>query len=159
MTLVLIEADMEKIRQFPVEWVPEQIDAILRPYHLQWAYGNYYEVEEGYDAESSVQGAIDALQNTGWLKAALTIRVVRLVVKRKLSSLNVEDMSPPTKEKLDRLRGIFQRNGLTEDKLAYPNPITIDEENRLLDGYTTYLLMQERGFQEAVCLLLKGDIH
>lgn len=156
MTLVLIEADIEKIKQFPTERVPEQIDAILRPHHLKWVYGNYYKVEEGYDAEVAVQGAIEALERTVWLKAALHVRVVRLVVRRKLSAINVDTMKPPAKEKLDKFREIFREKELSENKPAFPNPIVIDEENRLMDGYTTYLLMKERGMTEAMCILVRA---
>ena len=156
MTLVLIEVDMSKIRQFPIEWVPEQIDYVLKPHHMKWAYGNYYGVEEGYDAEVAVKGALEALAGTVWLKAALHVRVVRLVVKRKLSAIDVASMKPPAQEKLEKFRAIYQDKELLENKLAFPNPIVIDEENRLTDGYTTYLLMQERGLKEAMCILVKS---
>ncbi len=155
MTLVLIETDMKKIKHFPAEWVPEQIDAILKPYHMKWVYGNYYGVEEGYDAEVAVRGAFEALEKTIWLKDAVHVSVVRLVVKRPLSAINVKLMKPPANEKLEKFRAIFQDKDLSENQLAFPNPIIIDEENRLLDGYTTYLLMKERGLKEATCILMR----
>ncbi len=154
MTLLLIEADIQKIRQFPVEWIPEQIDAILKPYHLKWSYGNCYEVEEGYDAETAVKGAIEALQATSWLKGALHIQIVRRVVRRKLAQINTDSMKEPAADKMEQCRKLFRNKDLSGKKLVYPNPIVIDEENRLVDGYTTYLLMKERGLTEAACVLV-----
>lgn len=156
MTLVLIEADMQRLKQFPVEWVPEQIDAIVKPHHMKWAYGNYYEVEKGYDAEAAVEGAIAALQATPWLKNALRIQVVRRVVRRRLSQIDTSAMKMPAASKMDQCRKKFKGQEISEEKLMYQNPIVIDEENRLVDGYTTYLLMQERGMEEAMCVLVSG---
>lgn len=157
MTLLLVEVNMQKIKQFPVEWVPEQIDAILKPYHLKWAHGNYYVVEEGFDAETALNGAINALQSTVWLRDALHVYVARREVKRKLEEINTENMRAPLPDKMEQYRSKFANRKLTGDKLIYPNPIVIDEENKLLDGYTTYLIVKERGLKEVVCeLVSKG---
>lgn len=156
MTLLLVEVDMQKIKQFPVEWVPGQIDAILEPHHVKWSYGNYYVVEEGYHEECAVKGAIEALQGTAWLRGAVHVQVVRRVVRRKLAQINTENMAPPALDKMEQCRKYFKDKKLSSSRLVYPNPIVIDEENKLLDGYTTYLLMQERGMQEAACVLVRG---
>ncbi len=153
MTLILIEVDMQRIKQFPVEWVPEQIDAILKPYHLKWVYGNYYGVESGYDEGIAVEGGIAALQATAWLRDALHVQVVRRVVKRKLQEIDTGAMKAPKPEKMEQCRRRLEGTELTGEKLMYPNPIVIDEENRLLDGYTTYLILKERGIEEAMCVL------
>lgn len=155
MTQILIEIDMQKIRQFPVERIPEQIDAILKPHHMKWSHGNHYVVEEGYAPEAAVQGAIRALQETVWLKGAVHVCIERMVVKRRLEEIRTEHMKPPAKDKLEKARKAFQKNIISEEAPAYPNPIIIDEKNRLLDGYTTYLLMQESGMKTASCILVR----
>lgn len=155
MTLVLIEADMRKIRQFPARWVTEQIDILLKPHHLKWVYGNYYGVEPGYDAEEAVEGAIAALQATAWLRGALHIQVVRRVVKRRLEQINTSAMKSPAPGKLEQARKNMQGVVFSGNKPVYPNPIMIDKEDKLVDGYTTYLLMKERGLKEAVCILVQ----
>ncbi|MBQ7774588.1 MAG: hypothetical protein IJ379_01580 [Lachnospiraceae bacterium] len=155
MTVLRVEVNVQKIKQFPVEWVPEQIDAILRPYGLKWTHGNYYMVEEGYEVQKSLNGAIKALQNTVWLKEALKVKVVRCEVKRKLMDIQTDNMVEPLTSKLEQCRLRFENRVLTSQQLICPNPIVIDEENRLLDGYTTYLIAKERGLEEVVCELVR----
>lgn len=154
MTLLLVEVDVRKVSQFPVEWIPEQIDAILKPHHLKWSYGNYYIVEDGYDAKKAVDGAKKALKGTVWLRNAVRIQVVRCVVYKKLEEINTEEMKEPTADKMELCRKKFEGRELSGRRLVYPNPLIIDEKNKLLDGYTTYLMMKERGITRAACILL-----
>ena len=162
MTVLLIEVDVRKVSQFPVEWIPEQIDAILQPYHVKWSYGNYYMVEEGYDGKKAVEGAVKALKKTPWLRDAVNIQVVQQVVCRKLDQLHTEEMMEPAADKMEQCRKKLEGRKLSSHQLAYPNPLVIDVNNKLLDGYTTYLIMKERGMTEATCILRKereGETH
>ncbi len=155
MTLLLVEVDVRKIKQFPVEWIPGQIDSIVEPYGLKWAHGNYYMVQEGRDPQNALDGAIRALKAKPWLRGALQVEVVRQEVRRRLEDIRTENMQPPLPEKIEQCRALLQYEGLSSDKLIYPNPIQIDEENRLLDGYTTYLIAKEQGLKEVICELVR----
>lgn len=154
MTLLLVEVDTRKIAGFPVELVPVQIDKIIEPYHLKWSFGNYYTVEEGFDEEVSLRGALEALKKTPWLRNAAKIQVIYQTVRKKLEEINTEAMAEPLPDKMERCRKNFQNRELSGYELAYPNPIMIDREGRLIDGYTTYLIMKERGMNEATCILV-----
>ena len=154
MTLLLVEVDVRKIKQFPVEWIPGQIDIILEPYGLKWSHGNYYMVQEGREPQKALNGAIRALKTKPWLQGAVQVKVVRQEVRRRLEDIHTENMEPPLPEKLEQCRRLLPREGISSDKLIYPNSIQIDEENRLLDGYTTYLIAKEQGLEEVICELV-----
>lgn len=154
MLLLMVEVDMRKITRYTLEEIPEEIDKIVEPYHMKWRMLNYYIAEAGYDEDESVWGAVNALYSTEWLKDGLYVSVARELVHRRLEMINTEGMTPPRPEKLEHYRNFFRDNKVLEYHLPNPNPIVIDSDNKIRDGYITYLIMQEKGLEDAMCILV-----
>lgn len=156
MKLLAVAVDMNGMSEYEQRRLPGKIDVIVKPHHLKWFFRNIYFVEEGYDEDIAVYGAKKALEETDWLKNIVFVSVFQPVERCRLDEIDIGDMSEPKPEKMDKYREYFEEHGISEYELTYPNPIVIDQNKRLLDGYTSYLIMKEKGFTYAECILADG---
>lgn len=124
---------------------------------MKWTHGNYYEVEEGYEAKEAILNTMLALNRAEWLRDAVKVKVVKCIVQKKLDELDVGGMSMPSAEKWEESIAALQKYGVTSMQPAYPNPILINEDGKLLDGYTTYLFMKEKGMTKAACIMVSKE--
>lgn len=154
MTLLSVCVDMDKITKYLLEQIPEEIDKIVEPYHMKWCMWNQYIAEEGYDEDLCARNAKKALESTAWLKDAVFTGIWQEITHKKLEEINTEGMTAPKAAKLEYYRKYFEGKEMSAHRMTYPNPIVIDEHNRLLDGYISYLLMKERGLESAECFLV-----
>lgn len=159
MLLLNIKLNMSEITAFLPEEIIENVEKILEPFHLKWTETGCYRVEEGYPEEAMIRGAIEALHNAEWLKDAFKVRVECRLPRYLLGAMKIKGMNPPAKEKLNFYRKIFEQKMLCEDVPDTTNPIVLDENMNLVNGYATYLLMQERGHEFATCLQIIEISH
>lgn len=159
MTLLNIKLDRTEITAYPPEEIVERLEKILEPFHLKWVSSNCYRVESGFDEAEMVEGAIEALQNTEWLKGAFQVRVERQLIRYLLQAMNVQGMNPPAPEKLEYYRALFRKKVLCEEVLDEKNPIVLDEHMKVVNGYVTYLVMKEQGYEFATCLQKEEISH
>ena len=154
MMVLSVTVDVRKISDYTLDQIPGEIDRIVEPYHLKWFFGNNYMVEDGYDEDLAVRGAIKALESTEWLKDAVNIGFGREVVRRRLDEIDTAGMAAQSQAKVEHYKNYFSDKKISEYDLTYPNVIVLNEKNELVDGYVTYLLMKERGLASAQCLLV-----
>ena len=159
MSLLNIKIDMAEITAYPPEEIVENLEKILESFHLKWINTNCYRVEAGFNEEEMIEGAISALQNTEWLKGAFHVRIERELIRYLLQAMNVQGMIPPAREKLEYYRDLFREKVLCEEVLDEKNPIVLDEHMKVVNGYVTYLVMLEQGYEFATCLQKKEISH
>lgn len=152
MMLLNIKLNMSEISAFPPEEIIEKMEKILEPFHLKWKDTGCYQVEDGFEEETMIQGAIEALHNAEWLKDAFQVQVECRLPRYLLKAINVRGMIPPAKEKMEYYRKFFAKEVLCEDCMDARNPIVLDENMKVVNGYATYLVMQEQGYEFATCI-------
>lgn len=155
MKFITVAVDMGDMSEIQRLRVPGQIDRILEPYHLKWVFSNMYLPEKGYDADLTIYSGKKALEETEWLKDKVYIGIMQSVDHCRLDDICIEGMSEPDPEKVKKYRSYFEEHGLSERIVTYPNPIVNGRDKKLLDGYISYLIMKEKGFTHAVCLLME----
>ncbi len=153
MKFLMVTVNMEGISRYEMDRIPERIDDIVRPYHLKWVLRNMYFVEDGYDEDLAIDEAWKALEKTDWLKNKIYLGVMQSISKCRLDEIQIEDMAEPEPDKVNKYRNYFEEHGISENNLTYPNPIVVDQNRKLLDGYISYLIMKERGYTYAECIL------
>lgn len=70
----------------------------------------------------------------------------------KITEIDIGKMRPINKDKLKIKRDYYYQNGYFRDE------IILDEKNKLVDGYSTYLLAQEFGIKRVVFKRQGGKI-
>ncbi|MGN0405762.1 MAG: hypothetical protein ACI4F1_11110 [Bariatricus sp.] len=157
MRLLSVVVESEHLSEEEKYRLPWKVDEIVRPYHLKWVFQNMYTVERGFDEDLAVSGARKALQEDEWLKGRIHISVWRSITTCRLDEINTEAMSEPEPGKIKKYREYFEQHGISEYTLTYPNLIVVDHDKNLLDGYISYLIMKEKGFTRAECLVADRD--
>lgn len=69
-------------------------------------------------------------------------RIIRLLGYEYIDNIKIRysfKRTPPRKSKMRSKKQFYKEHG------KYQSEITLDKQNRLVDGYTTYLLEKERG--------------
>lgn len=153
MKFLMVSVDMKGMSNSEMDGVPERIDEIVKPYHLEWSFLNLYSVVNGYDEDLAVRAAKKALEQTDWLKDKVFAGIMQSISRCRLDEICVEGMTEPRPEKLEKYRAYFEEHGISEYDPTYPNPIVVDRDKNLLDGYISYLIMKEKGYTYADCLL------
>lgn len=159
MILLNIKLNISEISAFPPEEIIENMERILEPFHLKWKDTGCYQVESGFEEEAMIQGAITALHNTEWLKDAFQAQVECRLPRYLLKAMNVRGMIPPAREKMEYYRKFFSKELLCEDMPAARNPIILDKNMKIINGYATYLVMQEQGYEFATCIQEREISH
>lgn len=159
MTLLNIKIDMAEITEYPPEEIVENLEKLLEPYHLKWVMTNCYRVEAGFDEDEMVQGAIKALKEAAWLTGALQIGVEKELIRYLLQAIDAKGMSTPAQSKMEHYREYFAHEILSEEELNAHNPIVLDQNKKVINGYVTYLIMKEQGYEFATCLQKTDFLH
>lgn len=157
MRTLTVAIDMNKVSEHTLEEVPGIIDKVLEPHHLKWCFNNIYMVEHGYDEDLAIHNAIKDLKAMAWAESALIWMVGYGIEELPLKKIDISNMSVPKPEKMSCYRKYVQGGESATERLKHLCPIVINRENKLVDGYITYLLMKEQGIEKATCLIVERD--
>lgn len=157
MRTLTVAVDRNKVSEYTLEEVPEVIDKILEPHHLKWCFNNIYMVEHGYDEDLAIHNAIQDLKAMAWAKNALIWVVGYGIEELQLEKIDISNMTMPNPQKMSYYRQYVEGGESVAERLKHLCPIVIDRENKLVDGYTTYLFMKEQGIEKATCLIVEKE--
>lgn len=157
MRTLTVAIDMNKVSEHTLEEVPGIIDKVLEPHHLKWCFNNIYMVEHGCDEDLAIHNAIKDLKAITWAKNALIWVVGYGIEELQLEKIDISNMAMPNPQKLSYYRKYMEEGESVTECLKHLCPIVIDRDNKLVDGYITYLIMKEHGIEKATCLIVEKD--
>lgn len=103
---------------------------------------NLYTPTEAADRDHAVFAACEALNNAAWLKDRLAnISIMNRTDVCPLEQIRLDDMTEPSPGKLKYYEAYYRKSR----KLAHG--IVVDEERKLRDGYTSYLIARKYGIR------------
>lgn len=102
--------------------------------------GNLYMPTVAADRDHAVFAACDALNHADWLKDRLAdISIMNQTNVCSLEQIRLDDMTDPSPGKLKYYEAYYR----SSHELAHA--IVVDEEGKLRDGYTSYILARKYG--------------
>lgn len=126
-----------------LEKLIRRIDHFLLDYGLTYSgIMNLYRPVTADDRDHKVFAACEALNSADWLKDRLAyISIANRKNVCPLDQIRLDDMAEPSAAKLDYYEAYYQ----SSHRLAHG--IVVDEEKKLRDGYTSYLLARKYGIR------------
>lgn len=118
-----------------------RIDEFLLDFGIAYSgVRNLYIPTETADRDHAVFAACDALKNADWLKDRLAwTSIMNRTDTCPLDQIRLDDMTDPSPGKLK----YYEKYYLSSHELAHG--IVVDEERKLRDGYTSYILARKYG--------------
>ncbi len=76
-------------------------------------------------------------------------------VRIRLDNIDTSKMSPPHKEKFMKYYSYYNFVNHNNHKLNEANPIVIDSNNSIIDGYCSYLIISSSGQKTIKCIMVE----
>lgn len=136
-----------------LEKLTGKIDRFLLEFGLAYSgVRNLYIPKEMAQRDHAVFAACDALKKADWLKDRLAyISIMNQTDVCPLEQIRLDDMSEPSAAKLKYYEAYYR----SSRELAHG--IVVDEERKLRDGYTSYLIARKYGIRPDIYEAFAGS--
>ena len=133
--------NMEPEESFKNERLLEKVDDLLETVGIQYAgFRNWYVPKEIKNRDDTVFDACRLLRDTDWLQGIFSrVLIMNEIRQGGLDSIKTDHMTWPSNSKLQYYEEYF----LESKELAHS--ILVNEDGRIRDGYTSYLIAEKYG--------------